>query len=178
MRSVLGVALLLLTVCGGVAYGARTQESLDRWDAVESLMPGAEINVLSGNQAGPDVCVVSSVDENALTCLAENPAADTRLVFPRGAVRDVWVFEQGRERHIGAWIGVGIGFVVGGALCVEGGPGAFFVCGSLGAGFMGGLITEQLRPGPFGYPGPMRPPRPPRWRRRLVYRAPLSAVSP
>ena len=172
MNRVSGWALLLLMLQCGVACA---KPPVNRWDAVEGLKPGDEINVLSGNEAGPELCEVLAADENGLTCLAEN--SDVRLVFPQNAVRDVWVFEQQRDRHIGMWIGVGLGFVLGGVMCVGGGPGAFFVCGALGAGFFGAMMTEPM-PWQWGYPGPIRPSPLPRWHRRLVYRAPVGLATP
>ncbi len=166
--------VIIAMVCGGVAHasGGKRGDKLTRWDAVQGLTPGTEINVLSGNQAGPDLCLVSSVDENTLTCLAEYSASDVRLVFPRDLVRDVWVFELAPDRHIGLWIGLGIGFFLGGAMCAELGPGAFFFCGAIGTSIVASAAT--MGPGPLGlgYPGLRPPPPPPRMRHRLVYRVP------
>ena len=74
---------------------------------------------------------------------------------------------------------MGVGFVVGGALCAVAGPEAFFLCGALVAA---GVASVALEPWParypgWGYPGPMPPAPPRRWRRRLVYEAPPSATA-
>lgn len=166
--------VLVAMVCGGVAdaSGGKRVDKFARWDAVEGLPPGTEINVLSGNQAGPDLCLVSAVDATTLTCLAEYSANDVRLVFPRDSVRDVWVIEPWRDRHIGLWLGIGLGFFLGGAMCAELGPGGFFFCGAIGASMIASAAT--MGPGPLwlSYPGFRPSPRAPRMRHRLVYRMP------
>jgi uncharacterized protein YcfJ len=191
MGRLAGLVLVAAMAGSGVAWaaggtkngGAKRAAKIEHWDVVQALKPGAEVNVLSGNQAGPDRCLVSAVDENTLTCLAEDAARDTRLVFPRGAVRDVWVLEEVPERHIGRWIGVTIGFVLGGLMCAEAGPGGFFLCGALGAVVVGGAMMTEPWPMRYGYPGlgypgPIGPPRPPQMRRRLVYQAPQIVAAP
>jgi hypothetical protein len=167
--------VLVAMACGGVALaagGGKAGDKFTYWDAVESLAPGTEVNVLSGNQAGPDLCLVSAVDANTLTCLAEYSANDVRLIFPRDSVRDVWVIEPWRDRHIGLWLGIALGFFLGGAMCAELGPGAFFLCGAIGASIVVSAVTTGPGPLWLGYPGLRSMPRPPRMRRRLVYRMP------
>jgi hypothetical protein len=85
--------VLVVVMMGGVAWakGAKHVDKLARWDTVAALRPGEEIDVLTRGQAGAEECLVSSVDDGALTCLREDPANDTRLVFPRSAVREVRV---------------------------------------------------------------------------------------
>lgn len=169
-----GWVLMVAMLNGGVAHaGSKHVDKLARWEVVERLRPGTEIDVLAGDEAGPEPCLVSAVDDGALTCLREDPARDTRLVFPRSAVREVRVWEVAPHRHIGLWIGMGIGFAMGGLMCAEGGAGAIFVCGSLGAGLIGAAVSGDLpaRPGWYsGWPTPARPQRPQRMRWRLMYR--------
>ena len=171
----IGWALVIAILSGGVAHagGKRHADKLARWDVVEKLKPGTEIDVLAEGEAGPEPCLVSAVDDGALTCLREDPARDTRLVFPKNAVREVRVWEVAPNRHIGLFVGMGIGFAIGGLICAEGGPGAIVFCGMLGAGVVASAVLTSSPAGPGWYPGwpvpaPPRPPRQMRW--RLVYR--------
>ncbi len=151
---------------------------VERWEQVERLQPGKEINVLAGARSAPDLCLVASVDDSALTCVAEDVAAETRLVFPRSAVRDVWVIEEAPDRHVGLWIGLALSAALEIWACVAGGAIGGLVAGGL-LGIAWGAV-EDPRPGPIWYPQPPRPPRSPKmpeWRRRLVYRAPLGAAA-
>jgi hypothetical protein len=173
--------LVLLAVCG-VAHGADAQEhasKLSQWSSVGALPQSTLIEVLTEHHAGPDSCRISSVDDNSLTCSPEGAESDARLVFPRSAVRDVWVIEPAHDRHI--WICVAIGFALGAVLCGGGGPGPLLICGAIGA-----LIAVDIAPGAdqpgmlrVGYPGSIRIPRRPRLHRRLLYHPPYEpAVSP
>jgi hypothetical protein len=154
------VACMILLVGCAVAHAARVNKESARWDAVEGLPSGALVAVLPENQAGPDMCRVSSVDDNALTCVPIRAVPSVRLVFPRAAVREVWAVELEHERHIGRWIRIGI--EVG-----------LVIAGSVGSGVVGGLffagaailLETVIAENPM-------PPRPPRSRRRLVYYVP------
>jgi len=130
-------------------------------------------------QAGPDRCRVESASETALTCIAQGLEQGKRLVYPREAVREVQVWEEAPNRHIAIWIGLGVGFALGGAACAVGGPGPFFACAAIGAAIGAGVAASADGPIPFGvwWPGPP-PPRAPRMRWGLVYRAPVAAATP
>lgn len=158
------VWVLVVWMAGGVAL-AKKPMALDHWDAVEALRPGEEIDVLSGSQAGPDECLMSSVDDSTLTCLAEDFGRDTRLVFPRSAVRDVWVIEAAPNRHIAAWVGIAVLTGLGIALCVEAGPAGALILALIAVPVV--TVAEETPPWPVALPPPM--PRMPRMRRRLVY---------
>jgi hypothetical protein len=127
------------------------------------------------------------VDDASLTCERDpdpnvdwGPGAKARVVFPRAAVRAVWVWEPVPERHIGLWIASVVGFALGGVVCSVGGPGPIVACGALGALFAVAII-ESAEAGPrypgvwFPWPAPMPPiypARPREMRQKLVYRAP------
>jgi hypothetical protein len=156
--------LIVVFMCGGIAHAGPAKKAPHSWDAVTALQPGVEISVLPGNQAGPDRCLMSSADDATLTCLAEDSSADVRLVFPRSAVREVWVYELDHGWGKLTWVKavlVGAGLTLAG-LCIAANP----LC-LLPAGVVALVIAEGPRAGP--YPMPMRPPAPPRLRRRLVY---------
>jgi hypothetical protein len=119
------------------------------------------------DQSGPDLCRVSSIDDRALTCVPERSVNGVgngvRLVFPGSALRDVWVIEPERERHIGRWIRTGIEVALFVAACVG--------SGVLGALIVGGIVLgveEKIAENPI-------PPRPLRLHRRLIYRASVPA---
>ena len=147
----------LVAVCGV----AHAKPYLDRWDAVQALPAGAEINVLADDSAVPDLCHVSKVAADTLTCLAEDARADVRLVYPRSAVREVWVFGPAHGWNTWTWIKAGLVAAVVGlaAFCVVANPLCLLL---FGAGAM--AILSQS-------PFPTPPPRSPRWRRHLLYRA-------
>ena len=160
------VAMVLAAVLagGGVAQAkeAKRAGGSGSWDAMATLKPGTQIDVLAADEAGPEACLVSAVDDGALTCLKEDPANDTRLVFPRSAVREVRMWEVAPERHVGRWILAGVVLGVGVALMVEGNIVGIAVYGV----FLG--TAEIMQMGPFRTPP--RSPAPKRMRRRLVYR--------
>ena len=158
-RSAGWTLLVLLAVCG-VAQGKQQVSKQSRWGTVEALPQGTLIEVGQDRKAGVDVCRVESAGGSALTCVAERPDGDARLVFPRYAVRDVWVIERARNLHIGRWVGVAIEVTV----VVAG----FVGSGVLGGLFMGGLVL--LVEGVIAEDG--LPSRPPRLHHRLVYTAP------
>jgi hypothetical protein len=156
-----GLGLLVLLVAFGVAHGAQTKVAggRERWDAVKELPVDALIEVLPEGQAGPDLCRVSSIDDGGLTCVRERSVNGVRLVFPRSALRSVWVIQPERERHIGRWIRIGIEV----ALFVD----ACVVAGVLGAVIAGSVVLAaetSIAENPI-------PARPPRFHRRLIYRA-------
>jgi hypothetical protein len=155
----------LLAACG-VAHGAdgrKQSGKLSQWSSVQALQPGALIEVLPGHQAGSDLCRVESADDTALTCVAERPEGDTRLVFPRDGVQDVWVIEPAKNLHIGRWIMVGVGV----ATVVAAGVGS----GVFGLAFVGPIVVG-IEISHFENFEWNRPPQPPRMRRRLVYWVP------
>ena len=158
--------VVVLAACG-VAHaggGGRKQPGkLSQWTSVEALQQGALIEVLPGRQAGSDLCRVESADDNALTCVAERPEGDTRLVFPRDGVLDVWVIEPAKNLHIGRWILVGMGV----ALVAAAGVGI----GVFGLAFVGPIVLG-IEISYFENVEWNRPPQMPRMRRRLIYAVP------
>jgi hypothetical protein len=164
-------AWMLLMAAGCGAAWAKKPVDLDRWEAVERLRQGAEINVTSGRRVAPDLCLVSTVDENALTCVDEN--SNVRMIFPRNAVQNVWVFEKAPNRHVGLWIAVVISAGLEIASCVFEGPGGCAFTGFML--FLAWVSAADAPPYPIWLPNS---PRPERWRRRLVYQMPVSAVAP
>jgi hypothetical protein len=166
MGRVAGWTLVALLVVCGVAHGAdgkRQSGKHSQWRAVEALARDAVIEVSRVGQAGVDLCRVESADDSALTCVAERPEGDARLVFPRDAVQDVWVIEQAKNLHIGRWIMVGIEV----ALVAAAGVGS----GVFGLVFVGAVVVG-IEISYFDNFERNRPPQPPRMRRRLVYSAP------
>ena len=157
-----GFGLMVLLVACGVAQG-QPADGRDPWDGVQGLRVNALIEVLPEGQAGPDLCRVSSIDDRALMCVPEESMNGVRLVFPRSALREVWVIERERERHIGLWIRLGIEV-------------ALFVAACVGSGVLGGVVVgaivfgveEEIAENPI-------PPRPLGLHRRLIYRASVPA---
>jgi hypothetical protein len=160
---------MVLLVAYGVAHAAQGQPAggRDRWDGVQGLRVNTLIEVLPEGQAGPDLCRVLSIDDRALMCVPEQSmngvGNGVRLVFPRSALREVWVIERERERHIGLWIRIGIEV-------------ALFVAACVGSGVLGGVVVgaivlgveEEIAENPI-------PPRPLGLHRRLIYRASVPA---
>jgi hypothetical protein len=152
----------------------------ENWKAVERLAQDKPVLVQIQGQAGIDACRMVSADDTTLTCVRErdpdanwDAASGARLVFPRAAVRNLWLMEE--DDGLGhLWVDMAAGFGVGALLCSNLGP-ALFVCAGIGA-----LIAPAIALGPpLGYPGMPRPPKAPAWKRRLIYRAPpLAAATP
>ena len=157
--------VVLLAACGVAhAKGGRKQPGkLSQWTSVQALQPGALIEVLPGHQAGSDLCRVESADDTALTCVAERPEGDTRLVFPRDGVLDVWVIERAKNLHIVQWIVLGVGVALVVAAGVE--------LGVFGLATFGPLIVG-IEASYFEFSVWRAPPQPPRMRRRLIYSVP------
>ncbi len=155
---------ILVAACG-VAYGAngkKPSDKLAQWSVVESVPLNALIEVGRDGHAGVDECRVESADDSALTCVAERPEGDMRVIFPRGSVAQVWVMEQVKDRHIGRWIVAGVGIALVVAACVEGGVLGFVTVGVLVLGVEISYFEDILR----------RPPPMPRMRWKLIYSAP------
>jgi hypothetical protein len=177
MRGVAGWAWMIWLGGCGVAFAGGRHE---HWKAVKELAPGKLVEVQREGQAGPDACRVVSADDSALTCeVEEDPDSDwdslagARLVFPRSAVRNVWLLEpETVERRI--WIGMGVGFALGAAFCARGGPGPLFACAGIGA-LIGALVGANGAPQGFpGWVGPVYSPRrqpSPQLHHRLIYHA-------
>jgi hypothetical protein len=171
MRRVAGLVLAVLTAGCGVVYGAdggKPSAKTARWDAVEALPPNALIEVRRAGWAGVDECRVESSDDNELTCVAERPDGDSRLVLPRYSVVSMWVIEAVRNLHIGRWIVLGVGVALLIALGVEGGV--------AGLAFFGPIIVG-IEASYFEFSVWRAPPEPPRLRRRLVYAAPKAVTN-
>jgi hypothetical protein len=160
-----GLGLMVLLVACGVAHGAQGKPAgeRDRWDAVEGLPVNALIEVLPEDQAGPDLCRVSAIDEGTLTCVPERSMDGVRLVFPRSALRDVWVIELERERHIGRWIRIGIEVALFAEACVAGGVLGGMVIGIIVLSVEAGIAENPIPRRSLGF------------RRRLIYRAQAGA---
>jgi hypothetical protein len=160
-----GLGLMVLLMACGVAHGAQGKQAggRDRWDAVEGLPVDALIEVLPEGQAGPDLCRVTSIDDDALTCVPERSMNGERLVFPRNSLRDVWLIEPERERHIGRWIRIGIEVVLFVDACITAGA-----AGALTAGIVVLAVEAAIAENPM-------PRRPPRMHRRLIYRVSVPA---
>jgi hypothetical protein len=156
-----GLGLLVLLVACGVAHGAQGKVAggRDRWEAGKELPVNALIEVLPEDQAGPDLCRVSSIYDGVLTCVRERSVNAVRLVFPRSALRDVWVIEPERERHIGRWIRIGIEVALFVDACVAAG-----VLGAVIAGSVVLAAETSIAENPI-------PHRPLHLHRRLIYRA-------
>jgi hypothetical protein len=165
------VLVVLLAACG-VAHGRKQSGKLSQWSGVEALPQGSLVEVGRSSWAGLDECRVESADDSALTCVAERPEGDARLVFARDVVRDLWVVEPAHDYHI--WISVAIGFALGAILCGGGGPGPLFVCGAIGALIAADTTLGVDPPGMagVGHPGPIRIARQLRLHRRLLYHMP------
>ena len=154
--------VFLLAVCG-VAQGKQPANKLSRWSAVEALPQDTLIEASREGWAGVDECRVESADDSALSCVAERPEGDARLVFPRDTLRDVWVIEPARNLHIGRWVMVGVGVALVAAAGVGGGV--------FGLAFVGPIVLG-IEISYFENFEWNRPPPMPRMRRRLVYSAP------
>lgn len=156
------VLVVLLAACG-VAHGKKQSGKLSQWSAVEALLPDTLVEVLPEHQAGSDLCRVESAGDSALTCVAERPEGDARLVFPRDRVRDMWVIEPAKNLHIGRWIMVGMGV----ALVVAAGVGS----GVVGLAFAGAIVVG-IEISYFENFEWNRPPQRPHMRWRLIYSVP------
>lgn len=161
MCRVVGWVLMVIgAVCGVAHADGKGSGKIARWEAVEALSQGALVEVGRDGWAGVEMCRVASADDSALICVAERPEGDTRLVFPRGSVKDVWMIERAKNLHIGRWIFVGIGA----ALIVAAGVGS----GVLGLAFVGPIVVgiEISYFEDFVW---RQSPQPPGMRRKLIY---------
>jgi hypothetical protein len=176
-----GWVLVAVMTGGGAAQASGRHE---QWKAVKRLGVGVAVEVRSAGQAGLEECRVVRVDDTALTCEREkDPNADwdagsgARLVFPRGAVEGVWVWQDGSDQRILA--GLGFGFMIGALVCAEGGPAMAFICAGVGALIGAGIATGGAPAGPRWYPpGVPWPRRQPEMVRKLVYQKAAGEVSP
>jgi hypothetical protein len=169
MRGVAGWALTIWLGGCGAAFASGRHE---HWKAVKDLAPGKFVEVQREGQAGLEACRVLSANDSALTCTVEedpntnwDSLAGARLVFPRGAVRNVWLVEQESEWHLGRWILIGVEVALLVTACVAGGiEGGLFV-GLLELGADAAMVTNPMPP---------RMRRPPGLERRLIYHAPAA----
>jgi hypothetical protein len=179
MGTRLGWVVAVVLASSGVAHaGGKHQQ----WKAVKRLGVDIAVEVRSRGQAGIEECRVVHVDDKALTCEREKdpnadwgPSSGARLVFPRDAVEDVWVWQDVSDRRV--LIAMGIGFGIGALLCSEGGPGPAFICAGIGALIGAAFASSGPPPRPWWYPGPPPPARPPEMVRQLVYQAPAGGVT-
>ena len=169
MRTMLGCALLMVLAI----VPAHAEGKHERWQSVEQLAPDAEILVQTQGRRGPELCHFVSADDATLTCQHDKdldtdwtPASDARLVFPRSSVEDVWLWQQGSDRHIGLWIGVALSVAFEAWACVSAGE----LGAVAGLAILAGIWTAALESTPFS-----PPPRQPVMRRKLVYRMPRVA---
>jgi hypothetical protein len=180
--ALLGMAMVM--AASGVAHASGRHE---KWNAVRSLAAGVPVEV-ELKQGRPEECTMVTADDVTLTCERErdpnvnwSPGDGARVIFPRDAVRAVWVWEPVRERHIGLWIAGGLGFALGARICAVGGPGLIVTCGALGALVAMSVVVSSNVAGPVRYPGvwfpapppPRYPVQQPEWHRKLRYRAPV-----
>jgi hypothetical protein len=176
MRRFAGWVIVVLMAGSGAALAANTKHQ--DWAAVEKLEADTEVLVQPQGQTWPDQCRLLSADDSSLTCERErDPDADWRgtprgrLVFPRSAVRHVWVWEEAPNRHIALWIAVALSAGVEIAALVCGGPAGGLVVGLILAG--GWTAAATMPPVPYYRPYPLPPPGP-RMRRRLIYQMPAT----
>lgn len=156
--------LLLLMTC------AVAQAKHENWDAVRKLQPGMAVIVQSA-QGLPEFCAFESADDTALTCdripdpdANWTPAGKARLVLPRAGVLDLWRWQEDHRLSVGMWIAIGLSAALEISLSVAGGAvGAYFGALMLAAAW----TAAETNPWRI-----YMPPRPPKMRRRLVYRAP------
>ena len=170
MRRVL--AWVLLLAMGGVAQASGRHEN---WEALRKLSVGTPVLVQAGTQLRPELCELAKVESGVLTCdrvrdpeANWSPASGARLMFPRQGVKNVWVWEEDHRLGVGAWIGIvlSVGLEIG-ACVSSGGAGCAAMAGLIGVGWL------TIACDPTWYVGP---PKPPKMRRRLVYRAPAVAA--
>ena len=172
-----GTVWMLVVIVVGCGLARGQDKKHEDWTAVEGLVPDTMLLVQSGRHITPEACRILSADDTTLTCQRQrdpeanwDKSSDARLVFPRSAVRNVWVWERAPNRHILLWIGIGITAGLEIAALVTGGPQAGFFAGMLLAGAWAGAIAS---PFPIYSPYPP-PPSGPRMRKRLVYRMPAT----
>jgi hypothetical protein len=103
---------------------------------------------------------LSHADDISITCTAVD--SSTRMVFPRATVREVTIFEEEHDYHIGLWIAAGISIGLVAAACVSNPLGGVMV----GVMLLGGWSAWADMHVQF--PSPPEP----RIRRHVVYRAP------
>ena len=177
------VGVLAVTLAGGGMAQASARH--EQWKAVKRLGVGVAVEIQSDGQAGGEQCRVVRVDDTALTCEREkNPDVDwnagsgARLVFPRSAVKGVWIWEDASDRRL--LRGLGFGFAIGALVGAAGGPAAAFICAGIGSLIGAAAATSAEPTGPWWVPpGTPRTRRPGEMVRKLVYRAAAGgAVSP
>jgi hypothetical protein len=165
------MVLMLLLAVGGAAHASAHHE---RWDALKKLAVGTPVLVQSGTQLRPELCELEKVEDGFLTCdrvrdpeANWTPASGARLMFPRGGVKNVWVWEEDHRPSVATWIGIvlSVGLEIG-ACVSSGGAGCAAMALLIGIGW----VTAESDPAWY------MPPRPPKMRRRLVYRAPAVAA--
>lgn len=168
------VATLLLWMICSVAQASSRHEN---WDAVRSLRPGMAL-LVQGPQGMPEFCGFVAADQTTLTCdripdpdTNWTPASRARLTFPRVEVLDVWRWQEDHRLTVGQWVVVGLLAALEVGCSVAGG-----VAGFLTATTIAGVVALAAASPPFPMVPP--PPRPPRMRRKLIYRAPVPAVTP
>ncbi|HKO18825.1 MAG TPA: hypothetical protein VJU82_08055 [Acidobacteriaceae bacterium] len=156
---------VLLLSAGGVAQASGRHE---KWDPLRNLAQGTQVLVKAGDQPMPEFCEVVAVDDSSLTCdrvrdpeANWTPASGARLMFPRTGVKNVWVWEEDHRISVGMWIGIVLSAGLEIAACVSG--------GGVGCAAMAGFLAITWATVACD---PVWPQRPPRMRRRLVYRAP------
>ncbi|HEX9199812.1 MAG TPA: hypothetical protein VF865_09660 [Acidobacteriaceae bacterium] len=174
MRRFAGWVLAVLMAVSGVALAADKKH--EDWAAVKKLDVDTDLLVQGQGQRWPDRCRLISADDNSLTCeRVLDPDADWRglptgrVVFPKSAVRHVWVWEQAPNRHIGLWIAVAVTAAAEIAALVAGGPGGGLIVGLF---LVAGWSAATTPSSPWFQP-PYSPPGP-RMRKRLIYQVPVT----
>lgn len=162
------VACLLLLMTCAVAHASGRHEN---WDAVRKLLSGTLVLVQAGAQLAPEFCDVVQVDDAFLTCdrvkdpnANWTPASGARLMFPRSGVKNVWVWQADDRLSVGTWIAIGLSAALEIGVSVTGGAVGAYVGALIVAAAWAAAETDPWRI--------YMPPKPPKMRRRLVYRAP------
>jgi len=172
-----GIAALAVGISATAAHASRRSEN---WKRVKGLAPGKQIVVESSGQK-PEECRVVAADDASVTCLRDpdpnvdwRPGDNARVVFPREAVRSIWIVEKAVNHHRDRWIAAAVGGALLGSLEAHSNNymddtrkvaiGTSAVLGGLlgygVAAFVDGLVDIGKPPGPSEH-------------RRLVYRAPV-----
>jgi hypothetical protein len=166
MRRLVACLLLLMTCVAAQASGRH-----ENWGSLKKLMSGTLVLVQAGVQLAPEFCDVVQVDDAFLTCdRVKDPdanwtsASGARLMFPRSGVKNVWVWETDDRLSVGMWIAIGLSAALEISISVA--------AGAVGA-YVGALTLAAAWTAAETDPWRIyMPPKPPKMRRRLVYRAP------
>lgn len=136
------------------------------WNAIAQVREGERVAVYRAGQTYPEACYFVSADDSEVTCTPVDATDGQRLVFPRTTIREIDVFRESSDLHIGLWIAAGISIGLEAAACVANPLGGVMVGVMLLGGWSGWADMHAQ----------FRPPSGPHIRRHVVYRAPISAT--